>query len=80
MNTKELTKTESFLNGRSRTAKLRDSIRVQHIKRVEWTTGGYALEVRYGIPTKDGEYQNQALIASFDQAVMKFGAENEPAH
>lgn len=73
MNSKELAKTESFLNGSSRTHKLSDSISIQHVSRVEFTTGGHALNVRYGIASPNGEYQNQALIASFNEAVTKLG-------
>ena len=76
MRTNELLKTESFLNGRSRTAKLSSGVIIQHVARVEWATGGYALNIRYGVKTKNGEYQNSALIASFDEAVLKLGEQS----
>ena len=73
MQARELRKTESFLNGRSHSATLRPAITIQHVQRVGWTTGGYALQVMYSVASKQGLWQQQTLINSFEEAVAKLG-------
>jgi|HubBroStandDraft_3_1064219.scaffolds.fasta_scaffold77648_3 hypothetical protein len=74
MNNKELKKTVSFLNGRSKTASIRPAFTILCITPQQWTGGGYVIIITYSLKTDRGEEQLQTLIPSFKQAVARFGA------
>jgi hypothetical protein len=76
MNKKELEKTISFLNGRSKTASIRPAFTILCITPQQWAGGGYVIIVTYNLITYRGEEQIQTLIPSFDQAVSCFGTYN----
>jgi hypothetical protein len=75
MNKQELRKTESFLAGRSRTAKLRDKVFIQGTQTSTYgRPGNYAITVQYSVKAQGNLWQQQTIVASFEEAVDKLGA------
>lgn len=52
MNKQKLDKTERFLDGRSRIAKLAPAVNIQYWRPVKWTRGGYAINMHTAFETR----------------------------
>jgi hypothetical protein len=83
MNQRELRQVETFLSGKSRKYKLNPRVNIQHFHRMEYAnSGGHAISLMFGLSSQpgnlyQGEYQNQCLISSMEEAVMKVGIANQ---